>query len=83
MYLVFDEANFVAPSQNIDQLLQIDFKYIFDSYYSLITFFILKKMIFYFTFIEYIKNILCNLKTINLLKAKRVVLKHGVPNGIP
>ena len=57
MYLVFDGANFVAPSQNIDQLLQIDFKYIFDSYYSLITFFILKKMIFYFTFIEYIKNI--------------------------
>ena len=56
MYLVFDEANFVAPSQNIDQLLQIDFKYIFDSYYSLITFFILKKMIFYFTFIEYIKK---------------------------
>ena len=47
MYLVFDEANFVAPSQNIDQLLQIDFKYIFDSYYSLITFFILKKMIFF------------------------------------
>ena len=57
MYLVFDGANFVAPSQNIDQLLQIDFKYIFDSYYSLITFFILKKMIFYFTFMEYIKNI--------------------------
>ena len=57
MYLVFDGANFVAPSQNIDQLLQIDFKYIFDSYYSLIAFFILKKIIFYFTFIEYIKNI--------------------------
>ena len=64
-------------------VIQIDVKYVLDSYCSLITIFILKKVIFSFTFMENIKNIYYSLKIINLLKIKRVILKHGVPTGIP
>ena len=34
--LVSDRTNFAPPSQNTEQLLQIDVKYVFDSYYILI-----------------------------------------------
>ena len=44
--LVSDGTNFVPPSRNIDQLLQINAKYLFDSYCILITVFILKNMIY-------------------------------------
>ena len=43
--LVSDGTNFVPPFWNIDQLLQIGVKYVFDSYCILITIFILKKNI--------------------------------------
>ena len=54
--LVSNETNFVLPTVNIYQLLQIDVNYVFDSYCILITIFIFKKMIFSFVFIENIKN---------------------------
>ena len=54
--LVSNETNFVLPTVNIYQLLQIDVNYVFDSYCILITIFILKKMIFSFAFIENIRN---------------------------
>ena len=44
--LVSDRSNFIPPSWNIDQLLQIAVKYVFDSYAILITIFILEEMIF-------------------------------------
>ena len=44
--LVSDGTNFVPPFRNIDQLLQIDVKYVFDSYCILTIIFILTKIIF-------------------------------------
>ena len=44
--LVSDGTKFVPPFRNIDQPLQIDVKYVLDSYCILIIIFILKKMIF-------------------------------------
>ena len=83
MALVSKGTNFVPPSWNIDQLLQTEVRYIFDSYSSLITIFNLKKTIFTFKFIENIKKHYYSLKTIKFFKIKRVVLKHGVQIGIP
>ena len=139
--LVSDGTKFVPPFRNIDQPLQIDVKYVLDSYCILIIIFILKKMIFsastIFFFLRhvlthrsktylrcsilkcfnqvyesnerktflwtnaklcriefvsfnctYIKkthilSIFYSLKAIILFKIKRVVLKLGVPIGIP
>ena len=44
--LVSDGTNVVPPFRNIGQPLQIDVKYVFNSYCILIIIFILKKMIF-------------------------------------
>ena len=51
--LVSDTKNFVPPSQNIDQLLQIDVKNVFDSHSSLKTIFILKNDFFFCTYWKY------------------------------
>ena len=80
MDLVFDGTNFVLPSRNIDQLLQIDVKYVFDSTCSLITIFILKKMIFLFTYNENIKSIYYSPKTINFFKNKKRCFKTWCTN---
>ena len=46
--LVSDGTNFVPPFRNIDQLLQIDVKYVFDSYCILIWILFLFDSYFYF-----------------------------------